>query len=102
MNTYFVLHTYSKTPQEFADAFTEEKMAEFARAMAEGQAPAKCTKTWDPTPHGRGDYVFCLWEAEKPEDVEAAMGGFGLLEYLTADIMQVDETDWEQVAKAAG
>ena len=75
-------------------------MAEFAKAVTSGQTPAKCIKTWNPTPHGRTDYVFCLWEAEKPEDVEASLGE--MLEYLTADIMQVDETDWEQVAKATG
>jgi len=102
MNMYIVLHTFKKTPQEFAEAFTDERMTEFARAMAAGQAPAKCTKTWDPTSHGREDYMFCLWESENPKNVEAALDGFGLLEYLTADIMQVDETDWEQVARAAG
>ena len=100
MAKYFVLHTYKKSPQEFAEAFPDEAMVEFAKAMAAGQTPAKCTRTWDPSAYGRADYMFCLWEAEKPEDIDTSMGE--MLEYVTADIMQVDETDWEQLAKAAG
>jgi len=100
MALYFALHTLKKTPQELHDFWTEESAVELARAMAAGATPAKCIKTWNPAAYGRTDYMFCLWEADKPEDVEATLGP--LLEYLTADVMQVDETDWEQVAKAAG
>ena len=65
-----------------------------------GETPAKCIKTWNPIPHGRTDYIFCLWEAEKPEDIEASLGDF--LNYLTVDNLQVDEIDWEEAAKAGG
>jgi hypothetical protein len=34
--------------------------------------------------------------------METALKQAGLLDYITADIMQVDETDWAQVAAAAG
>jgi len=43
-----------------------------------------------------------LWEAGSAQDVETTIRSFGLLEYFTLDAMQVDETDWEQVAKAGG
>ena len=100
MAKYMVLHTYTKGPEEFAAAFGPKETQEFARAMAAGETPAKCLKTWNPGPYGRTDYAFCLWEAEKPEDIETSLGA--MLEYVTADIMQVDETDWAEVAKAGG
>ena len=84
-----------ETMQVFAEAAPE-----MARAMAAGETPAKCIKTWNPIPHGRTDYIFCLWEAEKPEDIEASLGEF--LNYVTIDNLQVDEIDWEQAAKAGG
>ena len=77
-----------------------EVAPEMARAMAAGETPAKCIKTWNPIPHGRTDYIFCLWEADKPEDIEASLGDF--LNYVTIDNLQVDEIDWGEAAKAGG
>ena len=62
MNKYFVLHTIKTSVEELEMAM--EGAPELARSMAAGETPAKCLKTWDPTPHGRTDYVFCLWEAD--------------------------------------
>ncbi len=101
MAKYIVLHTLKKSAEEVSKALNEGA-PEIARAMAAGETPCKCLKTWSPLPHGRTDYVFCLWEADKPEDVEATIKAFGLLEYFTLDSMQVDEIDWEQLAKAGG
>lgn len=98
MNKYFVLHTIKTSVEELEMAM--EGAPELARSMAAGETPAKCLKTWDPTPHGRTDYVFCLWEAEKHEDIEASLGT--LNEILTADIMQVDEVDWAALAQVGG
>ena len=44
--------------------------------------------------------MFCLWEAEKPEDIEAGLGQAN--GYLTLDVFKVDEIDWAQMAKAGG
>jgi hypothetical protein len=41
--------------------------------------------------------MFCLWEADKPEDIETSLGEF--LEYLTVDNIKVDEVDWEEFVK---
>ncbi len=98
MAKYFALHTLKKSPEEFSEFFNEEAMAQLARAMAAGQTPAKCIKTWNPIPHGRTDYLFCLWEADNPGDIETSLGEG--LEYITIDAMQVDEIDWEEMAKA--
>jgi len=65
--------------------------------MAAGETPAKCIYTWNPLPHGRKDYMFCLWEAKNPKDIETTLGGF--LDYLTVDNLKVDEIVWKQVAK---
>ena len=96
MAKYIAMHTLKKSPEEVMAAF-EQASPEVARAMAAGETPAKCIKTWNPLPHGRTDYIFCLWEANKPEDIEATIEG--LLEYLTIDNIQVDEIDWEEFAK---
>lgn len=101
MAKYIALHTLKKSPEDIFKVLSEGA-PEFARAMAAGETPCKCLKTWSPLAHGRTDYMFCLWEADKPEDVEATINQFGLLDYMTLDTMEVDETDWEQVAKASG
>jgi hypothetical protein len=96
MAKYIALHTLKVSGEEMTKVFNE-KAPEFARAQAAGKNPAKCYKTWNPIPHGRSDYVFCLWEADKPEDIETSLGKF--LDYLTVDNIKVDEIDWEQFAK---
>jgi len=101
MAKYIVLHTLKKSAEEVTNVLSAGAL-EFARAMAAGKTPCKCLKTWSPVAHGRTDYIFCLWEADKPEDIEATIKKFGLLEYFTLDSMQVDETDWGQLAKSAG
>jgi len=96
MAKYIALHTLKKSPEEVMKFFSE-MAPKIARAMASGETPAKCIKTWNPLPHGRKDYMFCLWEAEKPEDINTSLGQF--LEYLTVDNLKVDEVDWEAYAK---
>ncbi|MFZ0928141.1 MAG: hypothetical protein WAN11_06055 [Syntrophobacteraceae bacterium] len=96
MAQYIALHTLKKSADEVMKVIAEAS-PEFAKTMAAGKAPAKCLKTWNPIPHGRTDYVFCLWEADKPEDINTSMGP--LLEYLTVDNIKVDEIDWLEFAK---
>src|SRR5690348_929724 len=68
MHKYFVIHTYKGDPEEIWKKLTEVAPG-YAVAMAEGKTPARNLKTWNPFPYGRKDCVFCLWEAEKPEDI---------------------------------
>ena len=65
-----------------------------ARAMGAGQTSCSCLKTWTPLAYGREDYLFCLWEADNPQDIEETIKLFGLLDYFTIDVMRVDEVDW--------
>ena len=97
MATYIALHSLKKSPEEVMN-FMAEAGPEAAKAMAAGETPAKCIKTWNPLPHGRTEYMFCLWEAEKPEDIETTFGDF--LDYLTLDTFKVDELDWAEFAKS--
>jgi len=99
MAKYIALHTLKKSVEETMKVFAEVA-PEMARAMAAGETPAKCIKTWNPIPHGRTDYIFCLWEADKPEDIEASLGDF--LNYVTIDNLQVDEIDWAEAAATGG
>ena len=69
--------------------------------MAAGQMPAKCVKTYNPYTFGRGDYVFCIWEAENIEDIQSVLDSSGLSNYVTADIMPVTEIDWAELALTA-
>ena len=101
MAKYLVLHTLKKSVEEVNNALNAGA-PEMARAMAAGETPCKCIKTWSPLAYGRSDYMFCLWDADKPEDVEASISALGLMEYFTIDSMQVDEIDWAQMALAGG
>lgn len=100
MALHIVLHTPKKDPKDIA-AFFAKNAVRFAVDMAAGKTPAVCIKTWDPGSYGRGDYMFCLWEAKKPADIETVLREYGLSDYVTADIMKVNETDWAQLAKSA-
>jgi hypothetical protein len=99
MAKFFALHTYQREPEATWDFFGKGAPS-LAAAMEAGKTPAKCLKTWNPMAHGRADYIFCLWEAEKAEDVEAVLSESGMAEYVTADLMAVDEIDWAQLAQA--
>jgi hypothetical protein len=100
MALYFALHTPIGDPAAGWEFFSKGAPA-LAAAMAAGQMPAKALTTWNPFAYGRGDYVFCLWEAEKPEDVMTVIRDSGLADYVTVDLMQVDAIDWGELAKAA-
>ena len=43
--------------------------------------------------------AFCLWEANNPKDVITTLGA--LNDFITTDLLQVDEIAWAEVAKAA-
>jgi len=96
MALYIAVHTLIKSPDDVNKAFAELS-PKFAKAQAAGENPAKCIKTWNPLPHGRTNCVFCLWEADKPEDIVTSLGEF--LDYLTVDNVKVDEIDWAEFAK---
>jgi hypothetical protein len=96
MALYIALHTLKKSPDDINNAWPE-LAPKFAKAQAAGENPAKCIKTWNPLPYGRKDYMFCLWEADKPEDIKTSLGKW--LDYLTVDNMQVDEVDWAEYVK---
>ena len=100
MAKYFAMHTYLREP-EAGWAFFGEGAPALAAAMEAGQTPAKCLKTWNPFAHGRAEYIFCLWEGEKVEDIEAIIRDSGLGDYITVDVMPVDEIDWAQLALTA-
>jgi len=102
MAQFMVLHTMKKSVEEYAAFATPQMMGAFALSMAAGQTPAKAIKTWDSMNYGLTDYAFCLWEGASAADVQATLDATGLLDYITADIRQVDETDWAMVAQAAG
>jgi hypothetical protein len=99
MAKYFALHTYLREPEATWAFFGEEAPA-LAAAMEAGKTPATCLKTWNPMAQGRADYIFCLWEGERAEDIEAVIRDSGMAEYVTSDVMPVDEIDWAQLAQA--
>lgn len=55
--------------------------------MEAGRLPARALTTGNRYAYGRGDYVFCLWEAEKVEDGKAVLLESGLAGYSTTDLM---------------
>jgi hypothetical protein len=100
MALFFALHTPTGEPGAGWEFFATAAPA-LAAAMEAGRLPAKAITTWNPSAYGRPEYVFCLWEAEKPEDVMAVLRESGLADIVTTDLMQVDAIDWKELAKAA-
>jgi len=98
MKKYIALHTYTVDPPEVWKLLGDVA-SQMAIDMATGKLPAQCIKTWNPLPHGRADYFFCLWEAEKPEDILTSLAKFK--DVLTVDTLQVDEIDWAVLTEAA-
>jgi hypothetical protein len=43
--------------------------------------------------------VFCLWEANNPQDIDVVLKDSGMAEYISSDIMAVDEIDWAHLAR---
>jgi hypothetical protein len=101
MALFLVLHTIKTSPEEYAAFATPEVTVSFAQAMASGQTPARCLKTWDSMRWGIIDPSYCLWEAESADDIQATLDSTGLLNHLTADIRPVEETDWAAIAASA-
>jgi hypothetical protein len=97
---FFAVHTYRQDPAA-TWAFLGQGAPELAVQMATGQTPAKCVYTWNPLTHGRADYMFCVWEAEKAEDVQAVLASSGIDAYINTDLMPVDEIDWAAMAQTA-
>ena len=97
MPLYMIVHSLKISADQFSAAMESEGPLELAQAMASGQTPAKCLKSWNPLPYGIDNKFFCLWEANNPSDIEATLGP-DMLGMLTCDPVQVDEIDWAQVA----
>ena len=100
MSLYMVVHSLKIDAGQFSAAMQSDDVGKLAKAMAEGQTPAKCLKSWNPLPHGNTDTFICLWEADNPDDISATLGA-EMLTMLTCDPMQVDEIDWAKVAATA-
>ncbi len=98
MNKYIAVHTYKKGGEA-----TWKKLGEMAPGLAlsmeQGRTPARCQTTWNPFTHGRSDMAFCLWEADNPADIITTLGE--LNEYITTDLLRVDEIAWSDVARSA-
>ena len=100
MATFFALHKPVTDPAKGWEWFGHGAPA-LAAAMAAGKLPAKCLMTWNPFAFGRGDLIFCLWEAENKEDIEKILRENGFYDYVTTDLMQVVPIDWAELAKTA-
>ncbi|MHB9034176.1 MAG: hypothetical protein ACYC6L_14145, partial [Anaerolineae bacterium] len=101
MALFFLVHTYKPDhkPLEFWDMMAKEGPP-LAKKMVDGKTSAVCLKSWNPLPYGRSDYMFCLWEADKPEDI-LATAGEAISPYITVDVFKVDEVDWVKMAQMA-
>ncbi len=99
MNRYITVHKLKTDVQEFAEFFNGVAM-DFAKATSSGAQPARCLTTWNGAAHAEAgqERVFCLWEAEKPEDIETSLGD--VMNYVTLEPHQVDEIVWAELAQA--
>ena len=97
MSLYMIVHRLKISADQFSAVMESEGPLELATAMASGQTPAKCLKSWNPLPYGHDKSFYCLWEANNPSDIEETLGP-DMLAMLTCDPVQVDEIDWVQIA----
>jgi hypothetical protein len=98
MNKYMAVHAY-KASCEATWAKLGEMAPTISVEMEDGVTPARCTLTWNPFTHGRKDMIFCLWEANEPKDVITSLGE--LNDFITTDLLEVDEIVWANIAAAA-
>ena len=99
MATYFVFHRLKKTGEEVLHVLNK-KAPDIAKTTTSSETLCTCLKTWSPLAYGREDYLFCLWEANNPQDIETTIESFGFLDYFTLDTMRVDEINWKLLAKS--
>lgn len=92
MAMYLAFHRLKRPGDKVSDALNKSA-PKIAHAIAAGETPCTCLKIWSPLAYGREDYLFCLWQADNPQDVKATLESFGLLDYFTLDCMRVDEID---------
>jgi len=97
MALYMVVHALKIDSKDFSAAMEDPETVEFAKAMASGQTPAKCIKSWDPIPYGNTESFICLWQAENPSDISTTLGE-DMLAMITCEPMEVNEIDWAEVA----
>ena len=97
MATFFALHKPIGDPAAGWEFFAKAAPA-LAVKMEAGKTPARALTTWNPAAYGRGDYVFCLWEANNLEDIMTVLEISGLNDYVTSDVMPVTEIDWAELA----
>ena len=100
MALYIIVHKLKVGPEEFGAVMQSDEMPKLAKAMASGETPAKCLKSWNPLPYGKTYEFYCPWEANRTADIEATLGA-DMLGIITCDPVQVDEIDWAEDAKAA-
>lgn len=98
MTKYIALHRTIGDPKAGWETFGQVA-PKLADDMAAGKTVAKLLKTWNPYAYGRNDFIFCLWEAEKIEDVETVLRDYGFYTLVSSDVMPVAEIDWAELAK---
>ena len=50
MALYIIVHKLKVGPEEFGAVMQSDEMPKLAKAMASGETPAKCLKSWNPLP----------------------------------------------------
>jgi len=58
MSLYIIIHNLKTSLEEFSSVMESEGPMELAKAMATGQTPAKCLKSWNPLPYGKNICSF--------------------------------------------
>ena len=60
MSLYMIVHSLKINSDQFSAAMESEGPLELAKAMASGETPAKCLKSWNPLPYGNDKVFYCL------------------------------------------
>jgi len=93
---YLVVHQPPAEPSDHLEPPT--RMLDLARDLGVAGAAPRWLKTWSPDLND--DRLFSLWEAERGDEILAAMVAYGFLGHLVATPLRVQEWGPDDILRA--
>ena len=96
MALYLVVHQPPAEPTDRVEPPT--RMVDFARDLGTAEASPRWLRTWSPDLND--DRLFSMWEADRADEILAAMTAYGFLSHLVATPLRVQEWGPDDILRA--